>query len=266
MHPLHHPHPPSQRLAAARRATSPRRCRRPAVVAAGPDDRVALPRRPMLGQSRSGGRAPPTGPPRPGAVDARCSAPVGASGPVPVAHDRHPPGDRIAPRSTASGASPPPARSSIWPGSGSARTASKRPSTVPFAPVATSPLVLERRLAALRSSGQWGVRLLDRLLVDTGGHTDARAALPRARYARPACPGRSHRSSSSGTVGPTPASTSTSSPTPSWSRSRAARATARQPSGPATRNVATSCRTPASGCSSTPGMTSPNGPRMSPRP
>ena len=36
---------------------------------------------------------------------------------------------------------------------------------------ASSPLVLEQRLAALRSSGQWGVRLLERLLVDTGGHT-----------------------------------------------------------------------------------------------
>lgn len=36
---------------------------------------------------------------------------------------------------------------------------------------ASSPVVLEQRLAALRSSGQWGVRLLDQLLVDTGGHT-----------------------------------------------------------------------------------------------
>ena len=36
---------------------------------------------------------------------------------------------------------------------------------------ASSPIVLEQRLAALRSSGQWGVRLLDELLVDTGGHT-----------------------------------------------------------------------------------------------
>ena len=36
---------------------------------------------------------------------------------------------------------------------------------------ASSPIVLEQRLTALRSSGQWGVRLLDNLLVDTGGHT-----------------------------------------------------------------------------------------------
>ena len=31
--------------------------------------------------------------------------------------------------------------------------------------------MLERRLSELRSQGRWGVRLLDRLLVDTGGHT-----------------------------------------------------------------------------------------------
>ena len=36
---------------------------------------------------------------------------------------------------------------------------------------ASAPLVLERRLTELRSQGRWGVRLLDRLLVDTGGHT-----------------------------------------------------------------------------------------------
>ncbi len=36
---------------------------------------------------------------------------------------------------------------------------------------ASSPLVLERRLRELRSQGRWGVRLLDHLLVDTGGHT-----------------------------------------------------------------------------------------------
>jgi hypothetical protein len=36
---------------------------------------------------------------------------------------------------------------------------------------ASAPLVLERRLGDLRSQGRWGVRLLDRLLVDTGGHT-----------------------------------------------------------------------------------------------
>ncbi len=36
---------------------------------------------------------------------------------------------------------------------------------------ASAPLVLERRLGELRSQGRWGVRLLDRLLVDTGGHT-----------------------------------------------------------------------------------------------
>ena len=36
---------------------------------------------------------------------------------------------------------------------------------------ATSPVVLAERIGALRSSGQWGVRLLDHLLVDSGGHT-----------------------------------------------------------------------------------------------
>jgi hypothetical protein len=35
----------------------------------------------------------------------------------------------------------------------------------------SSPLVLQERLADLRASGRWGVRLLDRLVVDTGGHT-----------------------------------------------------------------------------------------------
>jgi hypothetical protein len=36
---------------------------------------------------------------------------------------------------------------------------------------ASSPLVLQERLTDVRASGRWGVRLLDRLLVDTGGHT-----------------------------------------------------------------------------------------------
>jgi hypothetical protein len=36
---------------------------------------------------------------------------------------------------------------------------------------ASAPLVLQQRLADIRSSGHWGVRLLDRLLVDSGGHT-----------------------------------------------------------------------------------------------
>jgi Transcriptional regulator, AbiEi antitoxin/Protein of unknown function (DUF559) len=36
---------------------------------------------------------------------------------------------------------------------------------------ASSPVVLAQRLSDLRSSGRWGVRLLDRLLVDSGGHT-----------------------------------------------------------------------------------------------
>jgi very-short-patch-repair endonuclease len=36
---------------------------------------------------------------------------------------------------------------------------------------ASSPVVLALRLAELRSQGRWGVRLLDRLLVDSGGHT-----------------------------------------------------------------------------------------------
>jgi hypothetical protein len=36
---------------------------------------------------------------------------------------------------------------------------------------ASAPLVLQQRLTEIRASGRWGVRLLDRLLVDTGGHT-----------------------------------------------------------------------------------------------
>jgi Protein of unknown function (DUF559) len=36
---------------------------------------------------------------------------------------------------------------------------------------ASSPSVLATRLAALRSPGRWGVRLLDELLVDSGGHS-----------------------------------------------------------------------------------------------
>lgn len=36
---------------------------------------------------------------------------------------------------------------------------------------ASSPTVLVERLTALRGRGRWGVRLLDRLLLDTGGHT-----------------------------------------------------------------------------------------------
>jgi very-short-patch-repair endonuclease len=35
----------------------------------------------------------------------------------------------------------------------------------------TSPTVLAERLSALRGPGRWGCRLLDELLVDTGGHT-----------------------------------------------------------------------------------------------
>ena len=35
----------------------------------------------------------------------------------------------------------------------------------------SSPVVLVDRLGALRGPGRWGARLLDELLVDTGGHT-----------------------------------------------------------------------------------------------
>jgi very-short-patch-repair endonuclease len=35
----------------------------------------------------------------------------------------------------------------------------------------SSPAVLERRLAELRGRGRWGCRLLDELLIDSGGHT-----------------------------------------------------------------------------------------------
>ena len=73
------------------------------------------------------------------------------------------------PRSARSGVCRRPGRSSTSPGCGSAGTGSKRPSTAP------SDRGLTGRAAAaltgMRASGQWGVRLLDRLLVDTGGHT-----------------------------------------------------------------------------------------------
>lgn len=35
----------------------------------------------------------------------------------------------------------------------------------------SSPITLERRLGEIRSSGRWGVRLIDRLLPDSGGHS-----------------------------------------------------------------------------------------------
>lgn len=35
----------------------------------------------------------------------------------------------------------------------------------------SSPIVLERRLSELRGRGRWGARVLDSLLVDSGGHT-----------------------------------------------------------------------------------------------
>jgi very-short-patch-repair endonuclease len=35
----------------------------------------------------------------------------------------------------------------------------------------TAPLVLQKRLGELRGPGRWGARLLDRLLLDSGGHT-----------------------------------------------------------------------------------------------
>lgn len=54
----------------------------------------------------------------------------------------------------------------------------------------SAPIVLERRLGELRRRGRWGCRLLDDLLVDSGGHTPLerrflrlvrRAGLPRPR-------------------------------------------------------------------------------------
>ena len=36
---------------------------------------------------------------------------------------------------------------------------------------ASAPLVVERRLSELRGPGRWGCRLLDRVLLDAGGHT-----------------------------------------------------------------------------------------------
>jgi very-short-patch-repair endonuclease len=36
---------------------------------------------------------------------------------------------------------------------------------------ASAPLVIERRLSELRGPGRWGCRLLDRVLLDAGGHT-----------------------------------------------------------------------------------------------
>jgi hypothetical protein len=36
---------------------------------------------------------------------------------------------------------------------------------------ASAPLVVERRLSELRGPGRWGCRVLDRVLLDAGGHT-----------------------------------------------------------------------------------------------
>jgi hypothetical protein len=35
----------------------------------------------------------------------------------------------------------------------------------------SAPLVIVARLAELRGPGQWGARMLDKLLLDSGGHT-----------------------------------------------------------------------------------------------
>jgi very-short-patch-repair endonuclease len=55
----------------------------------------------------------------------------------------------------------------------------------------SSPVFLKKRLAALRGPGRWGVRLLDELLVDAGGHSKLeRAFLQLVRTAglpRPKC-------------------------------------------------------------------------------
>lgn len=53
----------------------------------------------------------------------------------------------------------------------------------------SSPIVLERRLQQLRGRGRWGCRLLDGLLVDSGGHTMLErrflAVVRRAKLPRP---------------------------------------------------------------------------------
>jgi very-short-patch-repair endonuclease len=55
----------------------------------------------------------------------------------------------------------------------------------------SSPRFLHRRLSALRGSGRAGVRLLDELLVDSGGHSDLERAflrlVRRAGLPRPTC-------------------------------------------------------------------------------
>ena len=92
---------------------------------------------------------------------------------------------------------------------------------------ASSPLVLDQRLQALRSSGQWGVLLLERLLVDSGGHSMLeRRFLELVREAGLPAADPAGRSSAA-TGERSPGSTSCSLRTPSSSRCPAARGTAR---------------------------------------
>jgi hypothetical protein len=74
---------------------------------------------------------------------------------------------------------------------------------------ASAPLVLARRLDELRGPGRWGAPRLDRLLVDSGGHTILERRFLTS-CAAPACPDPPRRSSTVATAGPTPGSTSAS--------------------------------------------------------
>ena len=119
----------------------------------------------------------------------------------------------------------------------------------------TAPAALRTRLAARRGPGHWGAPVLDELLADAGGHSMLERRFleltRRAGFPRPNTQvihrrdGRTFRGS-----------TSSSRPTAWSSRSPADSATRRRPSGPGTRNGATSCRTSAARSSSTPGRTS----------
>jgi hypothetical protein len=54
----------------------------------------------------------------------------------------------------------------------------------------TSPVVLEARLGELRGRGRWGARMLDDLLVDSGGRTPCSSAGSSRSSAGPTCRGR----------------------------------------------------------------------------
>ena len=153
-----------------------------------------------------------------------------------------------------SGAPRRPGRSSTSPTSASPAGGSKRPYDSAVRDGLTAPVVLERRLAQLRGSGRWGVRRLDRLLIDSGGESVLErrflrllrdAGLPRPETQVVQRRGGRH-------VGRVDFLFRDHS---SWSRSAAEWVTRRRPIGAATRSGATSSRTSDSPCTSTPGRT-----------